>query len=356
MFKKTVLLLAALSVGACTVTPYKRPMDQTSSSKFVKPAVYARADDRGIGVQYFAQDSSAVGAPYGLIGALVTATMDAIVNSGPLEVAENGADALVPKFNHEQVSADFTQSLRNQLIVHHAFDSALAVQPLDKNRKWEMAAFSDDVILLTSVEYVMSQDFRSLGVVLTASAFSREVAAEQSKGKKKPAKDAGLLYRNRIEYHSTPLAAYPEKSLEEVEGEVASIKTKYGRINNSSDRIAMQREISEARKRIPADVKAKHFLEQWLTDDAARVRAELHTGIATVTELLAMDLQNRAPVDTKVKQAKTVVVDGADRVVVRYNFLPFMGAISSEPPNFMPPPANGVWYRREQSGSAAAGK
>src|SRR6476646_5146500 len=131
MFRRTLLLVAAVSASACTVAPYKHPLDQAASARLVQPAVYARADDRGIGVQYFAQDSSAAGAQYGLIGALVTATIDAIANSSPLKVAENGADSLAPKFNHAQVTSDFNDALQVQLVTHPSFGPALTVHPLD---------------------------------------------------------------------------------------------------------------------------------------------------------------------------------------------------------------------------------
>jgi hypothetical protein len=346
---KVLLLIAAISVSACTIAPYKKPLDETTSSKFAKPAVYARADDRGVGVQYFAQDSSATGAQYGLIGALVSATIDAIANASPYKIAENGADALVPKFDHQKVTADFVSALNTQLITLPSVDPALTIQPLDKTREWTAAAFTEPVVLLTSVEYVLTQDFRSLEVALMATAVSRDAAAEAAKAKKNAKSDAGRIYRNRFEYYSTPLAPFGEKTPEQLEQEITQIKTDYGKVKpNSTAAMKMKKEIEQARKRMPADEKAKHYLDLWLADDAALLRRELLTGLTTVSELLAKDLQDPTPVDVKATQPKTILVDGTERVVVRSNLHPFMGSLRSEPLNFTPPMANGVWYRQEK--------
>jgi hypothetical protein len=359
MLKRTVLLVAALSVSACTIAPYKRPLDEVATSKFVQPAVYARADDRGIGVQYFAQDSSAAGAPYGLIGALVTATMDAIANASPRKIASNGADALVPRFDHQRVSADFNGALRTQLSTVPSFDPALTVQPLDKDRKWEAAAFMEQSVLLTSVEYNITPDFRSFHVLMTATALSKDAAAEAAKSKKGGKPDAGVIYRNRLEYYSMPLAAIPEQPPEQIEQQIAQIRAKYGKVKSGSQAaLEMKREMDQARRPMPADEKAKVYIAQWLAEDAALLRREMLTGLTTVAGLLARDLQDRAPVDTQAGQPKTVIADGSDRVVVRSNLHPFMGAVSSEPPNFVPPLWNAVWYREPASGGAVetAGK
>jgi len=356
MFRRTLLLVAAVSASACTVAPYKHPLDQAASARLVQPAVYARADDRGIGVQYFAQDSSAAGAQYGLIGALVTATIDAIANSSPLKVAENGADSLAPKFNHAQVTSDFNDALQVQLVTHPSFGPALTVHPLDKERKWESAAFTEQAVLLTRVEYAVTQDFRSLDVVLTAEAFSRDAAAAATQGKKGAKADAGMIYRNRFEYFSVPLPALAEKSPEQVEQEIAQIKAKYGKVKPASQTaLNMKKEIDRARQPTPASEKAQHYLALWLADDAAFMRKELVTGLATVSELLVKDLQDPTPVDAQAAQPKTVLVDGTERVVVRSNLHPYMGSLRSEPRDFNPPLSNGVWYRSEEKKAADAG-
>lgn len=360
MFKKAALLAAALSVSACA-TPYRQPLDQATSTKLASATVYTRADDRGVGVQYFAQDSSAAGAPYGLLGALVSAAVDAALNWGPMDIAQNGADKLAPTFKHDQVTADLTSTLQAELATMSLFNPSPAITPLDAERKWELSAFTEDALLLTSVEYTLTQDFRSLDVVLTATAFSREAAGPtqaKSKSKSKPNKDAGRVYRNRLEYHSQPLAPFQEKTQEEIDAEIAQIKAKY-LTNRRNDRqlAAMRKEMQEARRKAPPGVKAEHYLTQWLADDAALLRQELKAGVATVTDLLAMDLQDPVPFDTKAKQGpKTIIKNDGERVLVRINTLPFRGALSSEPAAYVRPLSNGVLYFRKPKAEDATAK
>lgn len=368
MMKRLLLLTAAMSLTACTVAPYKQPLDAATAGKLREAAVYAKVDDRGFGVQYFAQDSSAAGAQYGLIGALVTATMDAIANSGPIEIAENGATQLAPVFNHELAAGQFNESLQAQLGQAPLFGAAPAVQPLDKERKWEANAFSEPAALLTSVEYSLTQDLRSLEVVLTAMAVSKDAvqAGSGSKTNRKPG--PGIVYRNRLEYHSAPVAAFAEKSQQEIDAEIEQIKARYSQAQATDRRkssrttaernAAMKKEIAKARKTAPADVKAEYYVGQWLANDAALLRSELQTGLATVADLLARDLQDAAPVDPATTPVKTTVVTDDKRIVARMNLHPFKGSLISEPVDYTRPGSNGVAFPRkdkekEQAAAAA---
>jgi hypothetical protein len=354
MFRQALLLTAAVTISACTVTPYRQPLDQAATAKLSAATVYARADERGIGVQYLVQDSSAAGASYGLIGALVTATIDAIANAGPLEIAQSGADKLATSFNHGQATTEFTGALQSRLVTLPLFSATPAITPLHTECKWDVKSFAENLVLLTCVEYALTQDLRSLDVALTATLLSRD-AAEQAKGKSKSAQEAAArLYRNRLEYHSQPLALFAERTPAEIDAEIAQITAKYPHARrNESDRIAMKKEIEQAKRAAPADKKAEYYLAQWLADDAALLRRELKSGLSTVTELLALDLQDPQPFDTKTAQGlKTTLKTEGERVLVRVNTFPFMGALSSEPVNYAPPASNGVSYYRKPKSTA----
>ena len=359
MMKRLLLLVAAMSVGACTIAPYKQPLDTVASSKLARPAVYSRADDRGVGVQYFAQDSSAAGAPYGLIGALVTATLDAVANSGPIGLAEDSAAKLSPSFDHAGVNSHFNEALQTRLGAVPLFELAPPIQPLSAERKWEAGAFSDPAALLTSVEYSLTQDLRTLQVVLTGALVSREAAGPSvDRAKSKPGKPkAGVVYRNRFTYHSQPLGGL--KTPEEVEAEVDLIKAKYRSVRLAERKAPMQKEIAAAREQIAPEKTAEFYLAQWLANDAALLRSELQAGLAAVAELLASDLQDPTPVDDTTKELKTIVVKGETRVVARVNQHPFKGSLSSEPVDLRVPMSNGTAYPRkdkEKKASAAAGE
>ena len=218
MVRTLVVLVTALAASACTIAPYKKPLDAEMRVKLAQPVVYSRADDRGIGVQYFAQDSSAAGAPYGLIGALVTATMDAIANSTPLGIAEDGATRLTATFDHGQTTGVFNDLLSSRLRTVSLFAETPVVHALDKERKWTAASFQEDVVLVSSLQYSLSQDLRSFEVALETTALHDPTRATgaSAKGKSARSKTDGVIYRNRFEYHSAPLADMPGKSPEEI--------------------------------------------------------------------------------------------------------------------------------------------
>jgi hypothetical protein len=87
------LLLASLLVGCATVEPIpnKRPLTTQSIQAIGKVKVAPTENLRGVEKSWFMTDSSAAGAQYGLIGALVTSVMDAIINAGPSKRAQQAA-------------------------------------------------------------------------------------------------------------------------------------------------------------------------------------------------------------------------------------------------------------------------
>ena len=95
------LLLGSLLIGCATVEPIpnKRPLTAESIKAIGKVKVAAAENNRGVEKSWFMTDSSAAGAQYGLLGALVTSVMDAIMNAGPSKRAQKAANeiaALVP--------------------------------------------------------------------------------------------------------------------------------------------------------------------------------------------------------------------------------------------------------------------
>jgi len=367
MMRRVLLLAAAISVTACTVAPYKQPMDTARAHKLREAAVYAKADDRGFGVQYFAQDSSAAGAPYGLVGVLVAATMDSVANAGPIGIAANGAADLAPSYNHERTAAQFTESLQTRLGQGPLFDAVPTIQTLDKEQKWAANEFPTPTSLLTSVEYSLTQDLRSLEVALTATAVSKDAVKLRKRGNRKGQPDEGIVYRNRFEYRSAPLAVFPEKSDQQIDAEIEQIKAKYAQASQtrSNDRLranqttgererAMKKEIARVRRQAPPDVTADYYVGLWLANDAVLLSNELQAGLTVVADLLASDLQDAAAVDKATKPATTILVSGDKRVVSRMNLPPFKGSLVSESVDYARPASNAVTYPRKKKAEAAA--
>lgn len=368
MMRRVLLLAAAISISACTNAPYKRPMDAANASKLREAAVYAKVDDRGFGVQYLAHDTSSTtvaATPLGMLGAIVAGVaVEVLVNTGPMGYAGQGAIKLAPSFDYEQVDAQFNESLQAQLRQVPLFGAVPTIQTLDPERKWVANEFSEPTALLTGVEYSLTQDLRSLEVVLTATAVSKAAVKKYKRGTRKGLLDEGIVYRNRLEYRSAPLAM-PEKTPQQIEAEIEQIKAKYSEASlaKSNDRFranattgerekAMKKELAKMNEMAPA-VAAEYYLGLWLANDAVLLRNELQAGLAVVAELLARDLQDPAPVDKAAKLAKTILVTGDKRVVSRMNLFPFEGSLVSEPVDYIRPGSNGVAHPRKKKAEAA---
>lgn len=82
---KIILLLTLMAVGGCSIAQYpvKRPMTDEGLAVVKSADVVVNQDHYGVGVSWYRVDSSATGSQYGFIGAIVAATMDAIINAGP---------------------------------------------------------------------------------------------------------------------------------------------------------------------------------------------------------------------------------------------------------------------------------
>ena len=103
----------------------------------------------------------------------------------------------------------------------------------------------------------------------------------------------------------------------------------------------MKKEIAKVNK-IPPAVAAEYYVGLWLANDAVLLRNELQAGFAVVSELLARDLQDAAPVDKADMPAKTILVTGDKRVVSRMNLIPFKGSLVSEPVDYVRPGSTGM--------------
>lgn len=336
-----------LLLTGCAIQPYKKPIPEAARASFHDVGVYARADENGVGVQYLAQDSSAAGAGYGLIGALVTATIDAVANATPLGIAQDAADKVKPAMSAADLQSELELDLAQEFTQSPDFGSVkVSVLPKENKRRRALA----HPLITLEVSYSLATDLRSLQVTAVGEAYA--------KGLKGADKNTGLVYRNRFEYHSGLLPKPMGPSQEEINARVAEIKEKFkkkGKLTQQQT-IQMKRELARAREVSPAEL-ADEVVQRWTADHYALLQSEIRKGTSIVLELWKRDFADPSVVDPKKQQPyKTVVEERGDRVVVRYNTGLFAGALSSEPKNFMAPGANGVAFGRADSKAAMTAK
>lgn len=108
---------AASQVGACATVeqhPQKRPLSEANMSTLGDTRVVVSANNYGVQKSWFYTDNSAAGAQYGLLGALVTSTMDAIINSGPSRNARKAANEVAEVTNTDALDVSLRSHLEGQ--------------------------------------------------------------------------------------------------------------------------------------------------------------------------------------------------------------------------------------------------
>jgi hypothetical protein len=343
MIRQGLVAVVLLVAAGCTTVPYKVPLSADARAKVESAAVQARANDKGIGVQYMAQDSTAAGAPYGLIGALVSATIDAIANARPAHIAENSAGKLAAGYNTDEMQSELALALSTELRNASLPGATATVAKMGPNQKLTAKDFSADNVLAVNVNYALTQDYRSLRVVADAVLFSKSAAP------KTPPKGAepGTVYRNHFEFWSAPLDAPPAKSQAEIDAAVAAVEAKYANAGKDQD-AAKKAELDDARNPNAQRAQADYMVKQWLADNGSRLHAAIRSGTGEIASLLALDLADPTNVDVKAKlPASTVVREANGRQVTRLNIGLTIGSLESRPVGYNAPLANALAYRSE---------
>lgn len=347
MINKALTVLVLIACAGCSAVPYKVPLTDDARAKVQGAEVNAGVSDRGIGVQYMAQDSSAAGAPYGLIGTIVTATIDAAYNAGPAGVAQDTAEKLAVGYETEELQSELVSALR-AVLRDTPCGAAASVTKIRPDQKLTVKDLRADNVLVVQLHYALAEDFRSLQVVGDALLLSKTAADTSVPQGVEP----GTVYRNRFEYWSAPLPAPPTRTQAEIDAAVAAVEAKYA--NTSKDQQAERRAaLAEAHDPSSPRVSANFMVRHWLANDGARLRDAIRSGTAEIMNLLAADLADPRGVDVKTKLPDTTIVREQDgRIVKRKNIGAFIGSLVSTPKDYIAPPANAVAYRAAEKASA----
>ena len=205
-FASAVAASAAILLGACATEPhpYKRPLSLEMAATLADTNVVLAENNYGVHATWFMTDSSAAGAQYGLIGALVTATMDAIINSGPSDAAQKLADQVAVVATVDKMNTDF----REQIKASAALDGhKVRFSDVTTAQKALAPKPAEDAIEV-DIDYRLSEDATALKV--TASAVYQRADLKYVTPytfKSVPEEElSGPLYRNTFVYESARLA------------------------------------------------------------------------------------------------------------------------------------------------------
>jgi hypothetical protein len=328
-------VLAPVEVFAA---PYKEVMQESVKSK--QPTVYVRASEYGFGLQHinYNPEGTGAGALYwvgmagGVIGHIVGAQLDAAIHSGPSSFAKEDIELLGSLYNRDVAQQQLETAVAQILSGVALFSSPPVIKPLAVGAPTDVSSFSEDPVLVIELYSSLMMDYRALQV--TAIVYELSTAALAANPQ---APTAGRVYRNRFDYVSNVLVAPHIRTPEEIKADVAAVKAKYlGRKLTKEEQEQQRAELKDAKNGTTLKEWREPLLAEWLASGGSRLQEAQRLGITRVIELLATDLVDFTPVQTK-KVEKIDwrelrdVVTGSGRVTSIFVAGPFAGVLISEP-------------------------
>lgn len=295
------LALGGLALlGACATEPHpaKRPLTAAHINQIAAADVTVVSNNSGVQKSWFMQDSSAAGAQAGLIGALVTAAIDAIANAGPARAAQNTADEIAEVAASDKLNASllnaFAAAKGNQPSTGVTFDAIGSRQPIGSTGAAPGA-------VEVQVEYLLSEDATTFRVTGAASYLDPAIPyATPYTFKSAPPKSetTGPVYRNTFMYESDrlPLPVLgPELKARLIEAVEANYRDASGAppAEGTDAYKSMQKELEDAQNDKLSKSEASLFLaREWTRDGGALLAAELEKAHAFIAKYLLTDLND----------------------------------------------------------------
>jgi hypothetical protein len=332
------ILLGAVVFSGCAVQniPQKRPMQQAYIEQIKAPISVSTPDgQKGIATTFFAQDSSAAGAQYGLIGALTTAVIDGIANSTPASIAQDGANLINTQMQQPQLD----QALVDALKVQGTASSKITID-LNQLNKVDLEKTKNAPVegLLINSTYAFNQTAEVLRVSTTVTLNLAGVSYKTPYTfEKKIPKDqlTGPIYFNTFNYYSA-VVPQPTKSKDDIAQAVADIEKKYTTSAGTPPKkgtvgaTKLRKEIKAANNDFSPKEKFDMTLNEWLKDDAKKLKAEVQAANAFIAKQLILDLAfTETP---SFNGANAVIETGTDgRTVTRIGSTLAAGSLESAP-------------------------
>lgn len=321
MRKIAICALAALSLAACATVepvPNARPLNAGHIEALGPTPVVVAENNTGVMKSWFRQDSSAAAASQGLIGVLVGAAIDGIMNHAPSRRARSAADELAEVMPAEALTESLVQHFSRQ-IASGAPDDGVVVSDVRTLQKIREPGSIDDAIEVTT-SYLLSEDATTLQVstsVTYQNAAIPYVTPYTFENAPPKTELTGPLYRNSFTYSSRQLPV-PVLTPELRERLIASIQENARDENGAlpaegTDEFkSMNRELVEARddKLTKAEI-AIFLAREWTRDNGALLRAEIESAHAFVAKYVLLDMNRTAiPSLTGVDELVETLPDG----------------------------------------------
>jgi hypothetical protein len=303
-----VAALCAMALGACATAPQvpsMRPLTQQHIETMGPTPAVVVENNNGIEKSWFYTSTSGAGAAYGLVGALVSAAMDAIINAGPSRRATKAATEMAELVSVESLNASLTEHLRQQAPAEAATATGVSYSEVQSLQPIGAPDVIDDRVAI-SVRYTLSEDSSTLRVIATASYQSEQTpyATPYDFGGNVPrAQREGPAYANTFTYYSRQLPVptlTPELQERLIRSIEDSARDENGALpaEGTNEHRSMTRELENARdNNLTKDEVAIFLTREWLRDNGAMLRAEIEQAHAFIARYVLLDM-NRPVVPT----------------------------------------------------------
>lgn len=300
--KLVPVAIAALLTGCVAVQDYPnaRPMTVDAIQAVARTEVVVAESNNGIEKSWFMTDSSAAGAQYGLIGGLVTAVMDAIMNAGPSRRAGQAANEISELVPADALTASLVWHLQSQVTEGQA--TGVSLKTVASSQKITSPGPVDRALEI-STTYTLSEDASAFRIVAHVALQGKDLpyhSPYQFKSAPPKSEQAGPLYRNTFTYHSAQLPV-PTLTPDLKARLVNSIQSSYRDANgaapvaDSQDAKAMAKELEAANDdKLTKDEIAIFLTREWLKDGGALLKREVENAHGFIAKYLVQDLNSTA--------------------------------------------------------------
>jgi hypothetical protein len=333
-----VCALAALSLAACasvTPVPNARPLNASHIETLGPTPVTVSENNTGVGKAWMAQDSSAAGASQGMLGVLISAAFDAMMNVGPSRRAAQAADEIAEVMPVDTLNASLVEHFRRQAASPASGVTVSEVKLVQ--RRTAPITINDNVEVTTS--YLLSEDATTLQVMVHLSYTNPALpyVTPYTFEKDTPKSElSGPLYRNSFTWYSRQLPV-PVLTPELRERLIASIqdsaRDEAGALPaEGTDAFkGMNRELEQARDDNLTKAEIAIFLtREWSKDNGALLRAEVEQAHAFIARYAVLDMNRTAiPSLTGLDEVVETLPDG--RTVRRLGAGVMTGSYVSSP-------------------------
>jgi len=278
--KKVILLgiLIAATLSGCKSTPYKVNLakEKLTTNRISEIDSVIKQDE--IEVKVPVSDSSAAGAQFGLIGAIITSSIDSSVNQSNAELYDQVINPVKDSLVNYNFNKHFNQKLSHNLSSEPIFNQS-KIHDMKSEDNHELL---EKQVLKLNTRYTYSSDFRTL--IVSTSAIIEDTSTVET----------SVLYQNTFTYNSKRLL---ESVLYESKGEklIAERKAKYFQLTkkqrkSSTEVNKLNKDLKKIRRQYSEADKLNKYAVQWSNNNGELTKNELIKATDAIHNMLIIDI------------------------------------------------------------------